>query len=212
MTSVLDSKMIQGLYDMVSSSPILKQYTFKPNIHTIASNILPAANHSTLSPTSNNTIVVQAYLPPSSRLDDPCSVLSSRSAPFRTFAHLKGLPTSFEFPATQTYYTQRCNPTIQQIVGRIGVARNISPALKHVYIVDGPLGLSPTQWTERKRWFEELRFELTTKHGWESARWASAGAKPESVAIDTELAVRAHAYTGNGVSIISSLPSFLTGI
>lgn len=66
--------------------------------------------------------------------------------------------------------------------------------------MDGPLGLNSTQWVERKRWFEALRFELTTKNGWETVRWAAAGAKTESVAIDMELAITGHVYIGNGVS------------
>jgi hypothetical protein len=143
--------------------------------------------------------VLHSYIP-SYGSDDPCSELAARGAPFRTFAHLKGLPTPFEAPANRIYYKQRCNPTVQDIVGRLGVARTALPALKHVYVVDGPLGMTPEQWVERKRWFEELRYELTTKYGWESVRWAAAGAKTESVAIDIELAVRSHAYVGNGVS------------
>jgi hypothetical protein len=197
--------MIQDLYDMISSSPVLKQYTFASNIQVAASNILPIATQVTLTPTSNNTVVLHTYLPPS-ELDDPCSALAARGAPFRTFAHVKGLPTAFELPAKPTYYQQRCSPNINEIIGRLGVTRTAMPVLKHVYVVDGPLGMNSAQWAQRKRWFELLRFELTTKYGWESVRWAAAGAKTESVAIDMELATRGHAYVGNGVSgVISSL-------
>ncbi|KAH7333543.1 hypothetical protein B0J17DRAFT_128396 [Rhizoctonia solani] len=201
--SSLESKMINNLFDTISSSPILKQYKFRHNIQAAASNILPIATQPSLTPTSNNTVVLQSYLPPT-RLEDPCSELAARGAPFRTFAHLRGIPTPFDTPANKHYYQQRCNPTISHIIGRVGMVRTAHPALRHVYVVDGPLGLIPEQWVERKRWFEELRFELTTKHSWESVRWAAAGAKPESVAIDMELATRSYAYLGNGFTDFSS--------
>ncbi|KAB5590889.1 Transmembrane protein [Ceratobasidium theobromae] len=200
---VLDSPRIQNLYDIISESPVVKQYTFLPNLQAAASNILPFSTQPTLSPTSNNTVVLHAYLPPS-QIDDPCSVPAAHGAPFRTFAHIKGLPTGFELPATRIYYEQRCKPSVQHIVGRLGATRVAIPALKHVYVVDGPLGLNSTQWVERKRWFEALRFELTTKNGWETVRWAAAGAKTESVAIDMELAITGHVYIGNGFSDFSS--------
>ncbi|KDN39137.1 hypothetical protein RSAG8_09044, partial [Rhizoctonia solani AG-8 WAC10335] len=202
--SVLEYKTIKELFDTISSSPVPKQqYTFRHNIQAAAANILPIATQPSLTPTANNTVVLHSYLPPSG-LDDPCSDLATRGAPFRTFAHLKGVPTPFERPANRQYYQQRCNPTIGQIIGRLGVARTSLPALKHVYVVDGPLGMTPDQWVGRKRWFEELRFELTTKYSWESVRWAAAGAKSESVAIDMELASRSHAYVGNGFTDFSS--------
>ncbi|CAE6399111.1 unnamed protein product [Rhizoctonia solani] len=201
--SSLESKAINGLFDTISSSPVLKQYVFRHNIQAAASSILPVATQTSLSPTSNNTVVLHSYIPPSG-LDDPCSDLAARGAPFRTFAHLKGIPTPFETPANKVYYKQRCSPTVQDIIGRLGVVRTALPALKHVYVVDGPLGMTSEQWVERKRWFEELRYELTTKYGWESVRWAAAGAKTESVAIDIELATRSHAYVGNGFTEFSS--------
>ncbi|CAE6482228.1 unnamed protein product [Rhizoctonia solani] len=201
--SILESKMIKGLFDTISSSPAPKQYTFRHNIQAAASNILPIATQPSLTPTANNTVVLHSYIP-TSGLDDPCSEMAIRGAPFRTFAHLKGIPTAFEIPANKQYYQQRCNPTIDQIIGRLGIARTSLPALRHVYVVDGPLGMTPEQWVERKRWFEELRFELTTKYSWESVRWAAAGAKSESVAIDMELASRSHAYVGNGFTDFSS--------
>ncbi|CUA69581.1 hypothetical protein RSOLAG22IIIB_08588 [Rhizoctonia solani] len=201
--SALESKLIKELFDTILSSPVSKQYTFRHNIQAAASSILPIATQPSLTPTANNTVVLHSYLPPSS-FDDPCSDLAARGTPFRTFAHLKGIPTPFETPANKQYYQQRCNPTIGQIIGRLGVARTSLPALRHVYVVDGPLGMTPEQWVERKRWFEELRFELTTKYSWESVRWAAAGAKSESVAIDMELASRSHAYVGNGFTDFSS--------
>ncbi|QRW26501.1 hypothetical protein RhiXN_12162 [Rhizoctonia solani] len=186
--SSLESKAINDLFDIVSSSPVLKQYVFRHNIQAAASSILPTATQTSLSPTANNTVVLQSYLPPSGA-DDPCADLAVRGAPFRTFAHLRGIPTPFETPASKMHYEQRCNPTVRDLVGRL---------------VDGPLGMTPEQWVGRKRWFEELRYELTTTYGWESVRWAAAGAKIESVAIDTELATRSHAYLGNGFTEFSS--------
>ncbi|KAJ1300773.1 hypothetical protein OPQ81_002416 [Rhizoctonia solani] len=201
--SALESKMIKNLFDTIASSPVMKQYTFRHNIQAAASSILPVSTQSSLAPTANNTVVLHSYLPPSST-EDPCSDLAARGALFRTFAHIKGVPTPFETPATKQFYKQRCNPTISQIIGRLGMVRTTMPALKHVYVVDGPLGMTPEQWVERKRWFEELRYELTTKHSWESVRWAATGAKPESIAIDTELAIGSHAYLGNGFTDFSS--------
>lgn len=210
---VLEYPAIQSLYDTITASPILKQYAFSPKIHKIASDILPISTEATASPTANNTLVLHAYLPPPPPPPKPfdiCSTMAARGAPFRTFAHLRGLPTPFVLPAAQSYYTQRCNPSVSQIIGSLGAMRTAMPSLQHIYVVDGPLGLNATEWAERKRWFEELRYELTTKYDWKSARWARAGAKVEAVAIDMELAVRGAAFMGNGVSHSMSLGYMIT--
>jgi hypothetical protein len=205
---VLAYPSIQPLFDTISTSPILKHYTFTDKIHSLVSTIIPSTPPSLI--TANNTLVLQAHLPPppasSLPYEDPCSVLASIDAPFRTFAHLRGLPTPFNVPAAPDYYTQRCSPTVSQLVGRLGTVRTAlspsssDPTLKHVYVIDGPLGLTHNEWAFRKRWFEELSFELTSKYGWESVRWARAGAKAEAVAVDMEIAARAEAFVGNGVS------------
>ncbi|KAG9119278.1 hypothetical protein FRC07_005761 [Ceratobasidium sp. 392] len=211
---VLEYPSIQPFFDTIAASPILKHYTFSYKVYTTASTIIP--NTSTLEavPTANNTAVLQAHLPPrpltSDPLEDQCGALTSLGAPFRTFAHLRGLPTPFDLPAAATYYAQRCNPTISELVGRLGSLRAAFPSpdsvpshpsyrLKHVYVVDGPMGLTPTEWSHRKRWFEQLKYELTNKQGWDTVRWARAGAKPEAVAIDMEVAAGAEAFIGNGI-------------
>lgn len=204
---VLEYLLIQGLYDTIAASPVLEQYVFSPKIHKIVSDILPIATEATSSPTANNTLVLHAYLPPPPPAPEPldlCSIIAARGAPFRTFAHLRGLPTPFDLPAADTYYAQRCNPSVSEIVGRLGAMRTAAPSLEHIYVVDGPMGLNALEWTARKRWFEQLRFEMTTKYGWKSVRWARAGAKAEAVAIDMELAARGAAFVGNGFSDFSS--------
>lgn len=204
---VLEYPLIQGLYDTIASSPVLEQYVFSPKIHKIASDILPISTEPISSPTANNTLVLHAYLPPPPSTPEPldlCTIIAARNAPFRTFAHLRGLPTPFDLPAANTYYAQRCNPSIAEIVGRLGAMRTATPALQHIYVIDGPIGLNALEWAARKRWFEQLRFEMTTKYDWKSVRWARAGAKAEAVAIDMELAVRGAAFVGNGFSDFSS--------
>ncbi|KAF8750088.1 hypothetical protein RHS01_09538 [Rhizoctonia solani] len=134
--SSLESKAINDLFDIVSSSPVLKQYVFRHNIQAAASSILPTATQTSLSPTANNTVVLQSYLPPSGA-DDPCADLAVRELHF--------LMDHWHDPRT------------------MGRAETL---------------------------VRELRYELTTTYGWESVRWAAAGAKTESVAIDTELATR----------------------
>ncbi|QRV85480.1 transmembrane protein [Ceratobasidium sp. AG-Ba] len=212
---VLGYPLIQPLFDTISTSPILKHYTFSYKVYDVASTIVPKSSIVDGAPTVNNTVVLQAHLPPqplnSRTSDDPCGDLASLGAPFRTFAHLRGLPTVFELPGAPSYYAQRCNPTVSELVGRLGALRTAFPSssssgsskLKHVYVIDGPMGLTPVEWSHRKRWFEELRFELT-KQGWNSVRWARAGAKAEAVAIDMEVAASAEAFIGNGFSDFSS--------
>ncbi|KAF8604395.1 hypothetical protein BDV93DRAFT_606082 [Ceratobasidium sp. AG-I] len=204
---VLEYPAIQGLYDTIAASPILNRYVFSSKIDKIASDILPISTEATSSPTANNTLVLHAYLPPPPPAPEPldlCSIIAARDAPFRTFAHLRDLPTPFVIPAAPTYYAQRCNPSVTEIIGRLGAMRTATPSLQHIYVVDGPLGLGVQEWADRKRWFEQLRYELTTKYEWKSVRWARAGAKAEAVAIDTELAVRGAAFMGNGFSDFSS--------
>ncbi|KAG8791165.1 hypothetical protein FRC12_009990 [Ceratobasidium sp. 428] len=213
---VLEYPSIQPFFDTISTSPILKHYTFSYKVYNAASTIIPTSSTLQAVPTANDTVVLQAHLPPrpSTSLppEDPCGALASFGAPFRAFAHLRGLPTPFDLPAAATYYAQRCNPTVSELVGRLGSLRiafpssDSSPAnptsrLKYVYVVDGPMGLTPAEWSHRKRWFEQLKYELTNKQGWNSVRWARAGAKPESVAIDMEVAASAEAFVGNGVSL-----------
>ncbi|KAG8741134.1 hypothetical protein FRC10_003278 [Ceratobasidium sp. 414] len=216
---VLEYPSIRPLFDTVSASPILRHYTFSYKVYSAASTIIPSTSTLAAVPTANNTVVLQAHLPPQPRTSlppgDPCGALASLSAPFRTFAHIHGLPTPFSLPAAASYYAQRCNPTVSELVGRLGTLRtsfpspgsspsNPSSRLKHVYVVDGPMGLTPDEWSHRKRWFEQLKYELTHKQGWDSVRWARAGAKPEAVAIDMEVAASAEAFIGNGFSDFSS--------
>ncbi|KAG8696105.1 hypothetical protein FRC08_007356 [Ceratobasidium sp. 394] len=216
---VLEYPSIQPLFDTISASPILKHYTFSYKVYNVASTIIPSTSTLEAVPTANNTVVLQAHLPPqpptSLPPEDPCGALALLGAPFRTFAHVRGLPTPFEVPAAASYYAQRCNPTVSELVGRLGTLRtaftspdssssNPSSRLKHVYVVDGPIGLTPEEWSHRKRWFNQLSYELTHKQGWDSVRWAKAGAKPEAVAIDMEVAASAEAFVGNGFSDFSS--------
>ncbi|TFK37209.1 hypothetical protein BDQ12DRAFT_736355 [Crucibulum laeve] len=199
---------MHSLWPQLSTSPILRQFTWSPLVHsTILRNFAlfqpsDTRSLSNFSEGSKLSGLVAVHL----RRGDykrHCPRLVHWDSRYMGFNSFPGLPDTFEpdkleDEAKAAYYMQHCLPTVEQLVQRLHDVRKENPGLKRVYVMTNAWG-----------WWIKSLLDALQKDGWDDlASTLDLQLDSEQFwvanAVDMAIGEKAEVFVGNGFSSMTA--------